>query len=86
MNISNKKIKNIHFTGIGGSGMSGIAEVLINLGYEVSGSDIQDSKVIQRLQSIGADIQLSHNRKNLKDRWIQHKNSGEYWQSHFVPI
>ena len=66
MNISNKKIINIHFTGIGGSGMSGIAEVLINLGYEVSGSDIQDSKVIQRLQSIGADIQLSHNRKNLK--------------------
>ena len=66
MNISNKRIKNIHFIGIGGSGMSGIAEVLINLGYEVTGSDIQDSKVIQRLKSIGADIQLKHNRKNLK--------------------
>ncbi len=66
MNISSRKIKKIHFIGIGGSGMSGIAEVLFNLGYEVTGSDVQDSRVIQRLKSLGVDIQLKHNRKNLK--------------------
>ena len=66
MNTSNKRIKNIHFIGIGGSGMSGIAEVLINLGYRVSGSDIKDSKVIRRLKSLGADIYLKHSRKNIK--------------------
>ena len=42
-NPTRSKIKKIHFIGIGGSGMSGIAEVLINLGYEISGSDIQSS-------------------------------------------
>lgn len=45
----------IHFVGIGGIGMSGIAEVLLNLGYEVSGSDLYESQTTQRLQSMGAD-------------------------------
>ena len=49
------KIKNIHMVGIGGAGMSGIAEVLLNLGYEVSGSDVSDSPVVRRLRSLGAD-------------------------------
>ncbi len=46
-------IQHIHFVGIGGSGMSGIAEVLHNLGYTVSGSDLADSATLQHLQSLG---------------------------------
>jgi len=61
------KIKHIHFVGIGGSGMNGIAEVLINLGFRVSGSDLADSAVTQRLQSLGATVYLGHNEKNLCD-------------------
>lgn len=61
------KIKKIHLVGIGGSGMSGIAEVLLNLGYKVSGSDIKNSEVIQRLRSLGAKIVLQHKKENIKD-------------------
>ena len=46
-------IKNIHFIGLGGSGMSGIAEVLHNLGYVISGSDLSDSATLQRLAKLG---------------------------------
>ena len=53
------KIKNIHFVGIGGSGMSGIAEVLLNLGYNVSGSDLGSNAASQRLESLGCDLELS---------------------------
>jgi UDP-N-acetylmuramate--alanine ligase len=60
------KIKHIHFVGIGGSGMNGIAEVLLNLGFKVSGSDLADSAVTQRLQSLGAIIHLGHDAKNLR--------------------
>ena len=60
------KLKNIHFIGIGGAGMSGIAEVLINLGYQVSGSDIRTSKVTQRLQAQGATIYIGHAAENIK--------------------
>jgi len=59
------KIKNIHFVGIGGSGMNGIAEVLLNLGFQVSGSDLAESAVTQRLQKLGASIHLGHDEKNL---------------------
>jgi UDP-N-acetylmuramate--alanine ligase len=59
------KIKHIHFVGIGGSGMNGIAEVLLNLGFKVSGSDLADSAVTQRLQSLGATVYQGHNEKNL---------------------
>lgn len=55
-----ERIRQIHFVGIGGSGMSGIAEVLINLGYQVSGSDLSESLVTQRLAELGAEISLSH--------------------------
>ncbi|AHB04233.1 UDP-N-acetylmuramate--alanine ligase [Pandoraea pnomenusa 3kgm] len=53
-------VKHIHFVGIGGSGMSGIAEVLLNLGYQVSGSDLGDNAVTQRLASLGARIARGH--------------------------
>ncbi|MFH0934368.1 MAG: UDP-N-acetylmuramate--L-alanine ligase [Pseudomonadota bacterium] len=61
------KIKHIHFVGIGGSGMNGIAEVLLNLGFKVSGSDLADSAVTQRLQSLGATVYQGHAEKNLRD-------------------
>ena len=54
------RIEHIHFVGIGGSGMSGIAEVLLNLGYRVTGSDLADSAVTQRLASLGAGIFIGH--------------------------
>ncbi len=54
------KIKNIHFIGIGGSGMSGIAEVLLNLGYNVSGSDLGTNAATERLSSLGAKVLLGH--------------------------
>ncbi len=55
-----KKIRHIHFVGIGGVGMSGIAEVLHNLGYVVSGSDLRESETTQRLRSLGIRILLGH--------------------------
>ena len=61
------RIKNIHFIGIGGSGMSGIAEVLINLGYTVRGSDLQVSEVTKRLASLGAGIEIGHSKGNVSD-------------------
>ncbi len=59
------KIEKIHFVGIGGIGMSGIAEVLLNLGYKVSGSDIRQSDTTDRLASIGGEIYLSHASENI---------------------
>ena len=55
----------IHFVGIGGIGMSGIAEVLLNLGYTVQGSDLKASKITERLQSLGATIFIGQEGKNL---------------------
>ncbi|MBN1365359.1 MAG: UDP-N-acetylmuramate--L-alanine ligase [Syntrophaceae bacterium] len=60
-----RKVKCIHFVGIGGIGMSGIAEVLVNLGYNVSGSDIQPSETTSRLQKIGAKIIIGHAAENI---------------------
>jgi len=54
------KVRHIHFVGIGGSGMSGIAEVLLNLGYEVSGSDVAESPLTHRLAGLGARIHPGH--------------------------
>jgi UDP-N-acetylmuramate--alanine ligase len=59
------KIQRIHFVGIGGIGMSGIAEVLLNLGYKVSGSDLKSSAVTQRLASLGADVFEGHRAENI---------------------
>src|SRR5215813_6966176 len=54
------KVKRVHFVGIGGAGMSGIAEVLLNLGYQVSGSDLVDSPVTARLRKLGALVYRGH--------------------------
>ncbi|HHL40257.1 MAG TPA: UDP-N-acetylmuramate--L-alanine ligase [Deltaproteobacteria bacterium] len=59
------RIRNIHFIGIGGVGMSGIAEVLINMGYAVSGSDLAASKTTDRLASLGARIFIGHRAGNV---------------------
>src|SRR5208282_2765354 len=59
------KIQRIHFVGIGGIGMSGIAEVLLNLGYKVSGSDIKNSTVTQRLADLGASVFEGHRDENV---------------------
>ncbi len=54
------KVKHIHFVGIGGSGMSGIAEVLLNLGYQISGSNLSDNATTQRLSKLGATVYVGH--------------------------
>ncbi len=59
------KVKNIHFVGIGGAGMSGIAEVLINLGFAVSGSDLANNSVTERLKKFGATVHQGHATENL---------------------
>lgn len=61
-----KKIQHIHLVGIGGSGMSGIAEVLLNLGYNVSGSDIKETDILQHLRSLGGEIFIGHRQSNVK--------------------
>ena len=53
-------IRHIHFVGIGGAGMSGIAEVLLNQGYRISGSDLGESTVTRRLVSLGAEVFIGH--------------------------
>jgi UDP-N-acetylmuramate--alanine ligase len=55
----------IHFVGIGGIGMSGIAEVLLNLGYPVSGSDVRESDVTRRLVTLGARVAVGHRPENV---------------------
>lgn len=59
------KIEKIHFVGIGGIGMSGIAEVLLNLGYKVSGSDLRESDTTERLRGLGGEIAIGHSEENL---------------------
>ena len=61
------KAQHIHFVGIGGIGMSGIAEVLVNLGFNVSGSDLRESDTTRRLSELGASVYCGHNEGNLKD-------------------
>ncbi|MDH4163290.1 MAG: UDP-N-acetylmuramate--L-alanine ligase [Nitrospirota bacterium] len=62
-----KKIQHIHFVGIGGIGMSGIAEVLLNLGYRVSGSDLRESDTTERLKSLGGEIMIGHRAENITE-------------------
>lgn len=61
------KVKRIHFVGIGGSGMNGIAEVLLNLGFQVSGSDLASGAVTERLAGLGAKIGIGHDATNVAD-------------------
>ena len=60
-----RRIKQIHFIGIGGAGMGGIAEVLINQGYHISGSDLAKNRVTDRLEALGAEIRFSHQGENV---------------------
>jgi UDP-N-acetylmuramate--alanine ligase len=62
-----QSIKHIYFVGIGGAGMSGIAEVLLNLGYKVSGSDLKLTETTERLQRLGATIYQGHNGNHITD-------------------
>ena len=61
------KIENIHFVGIGGAGMSGIAEVLLNLDYKVTGSDASESANVKRLRSLGASVAMGHAPENVQN-------------------
>ena len=74
MTVSSKhfmrRIRNIHFTGIGGAGMSGIAEVFHNLNYHISGSDIADSAMVRHLRELGIEVTIGHRRENLADAHV----------------
>ena len=69
MTVSSKhfmrRIRNIHFIGIGGAGMSGIAEVFHNLGYQISGSDIAENAMVRHLRDLGLEIAIGHQRENV---------------------
>jgi UDP-N-acetylmuramate--alanine ligase len=60
------KVRHIHFVGIGGAGMSGIAEVLVNLGYRVSGSDLAENAATRRLKELGAQVAIAHAAQNIE--------------------
>jgi UDP-N-acetylmuramate--alanine ligase len=60
------KVRRVHFVGIGGAGMSGIAEVLVTLGYQVSGSDLSASAATRRLASLGAKVTVGHSPQNIE--------------------
>lgn len=62
-----RRIRRVHFVGIGGSGMGGIAEVLVNLGYQVSGSDLVENVVTQRLLELGVKVMLGHKASQIDD-------------------
>jgi len=65
-----RRIRNIHFTGIGGAGMSGIAEVFHNLGYRISGSDIAESAMVRHLRELGIEVAIGHRAENLADAHV----------------
>ena len=63
-------VRRVHFVGIGGVGMSGIAEVLANLGYRVSGSDLKESAITRRLKAAGVRVSLGHGAANVRDAQV----------------
>ena len=74
MNVSTKfpvEIGPIHFIGIGGIGMSGIAEILINQGYSVQGSDLRKTEITSRLEEMGACINVGHDSDNLENAQVE---------------
>ena len=75
MNPSKEKLKKIYFIGIGGSGMSGLAELLFNLGYQVTGSDINKSTITDRLNDLGINLKIGHEITNLGDAEMVIKSS-----------
>ncbi len=88
------RIRNIHFVGIGGIGMSGIAEVLLNMSYSVTGSDLKRSDIIERLERLGAKIFINHSKENVGSADVVvissaiKKNNPEVLQaqSHKIPV
>lgn len=67
MDVAMRRIRRVHFVGIGGVGMCGIAEVLLNMGYSVSGSDARDGAVVGRLRALGAEVAIGHDPANIGD-------------------
>ena len=65
MSAMQSRVNHIHLIGIGGVGMGGIAEVLIKLGYQVSGSDLADNALIQHLRELGATVEIGHDPAHL---------------------
>ena len=65
-----RKTQHIHLVGIGGSGMSGIAEVLLTLGYKVSGSDLSQSETTRRLEELGGRIAIGHHEANIGEAQV----------------
>ena len=61
-----RRVQHLHFVGIGGIGMNGIAELLLNLGYRVSGSDLRASATTERLESLGGTVAVGHDADNLE--------------------
>jgi len=74
MTVSSKhfmrRIRNIHFTGIGGAGMSGIAEVFHNLNYHISGSDIAENAMVRHLRDLGIEVAIGHRSENVADAHV----------------
>ena len=62
-----RRINRVHFVGIGGSGMSGIAEVMLSLGYQVQGSDLHSNPLVERLRAQGATVFIGHDRENIRN-------------------
>ena len=62
-----RRINCVHFVGIGGSGMSGIAEVMLSLGYRVQGSDLHSNPSVERLQRQGASVFIGHDASNIRE-------------------
>ncbi|MGH8505893.1 MAG: UDP-N-acetylmuramate--L-alanine ligase [Stenotrophobium sp.] len=89
-----RRVRRIHMLGIGGSGMAGIAEVLLNLGYEVSGTDLKQSAATQRLEKLGAKVQIGHRAENahgvdavvVSTAVKQGNPELEYAREHRIPI
>jgi len=65
-----ERFRTIHFVGIGGIGMSGIAEVLHKLGYEITGSDLKESETIMRLRVLGMKVSIGHRPENIDDAHV----------------
>ena len=76
-----RRIRHIHFVGIGGSGMSGIAEVLLNQGYEISGSDLISNNTIKRLKRAGVTVFIGHAATNIKDADVVVKSSAVNYEN-----
>ena len=77
-------IRHIHFVGIGGAGMSGIAEVLFNLGYRISGSDLSDSATLRRLQGLGMQTFVGHAAAHIAGADAVVTSTAVKWRAFFI--